>query len=67
MHTLAWASIETCALYVLNAGFAGRREKRVDIAGADLETASRKNWARVWSADVRICSDARPHPIAPRG
>lgn len=34
MHTLAWASIESCVLYVLHAGFAGRTDKRVGIAGA---------------------------------
>ncbi|HET6919360.1 MAG TPA: hypothetical protein VFI46_07830 [Jiangellaceae bacterium] len=34
MHTLAWLSIESCVLYVLYAGFAGRTDKRVGIAGA---------------------------------
>lgn len=34
VHTLAWASIESCVLYVLYAGFAGRTDKRVGIAGA---------------------------------
>ena len=34
VHTLAWLSIESCVLYVLYAGFAGRTDKRVAIAGA---------------------------------
>jgi hypothetical protein len=34
VHTLAWLSIESCVLYVLYAGFAGRTDKRVGIAGA---------------------------------
>ena len=34
VHTLAWASIKSCVLYVLYAGFAGRTDKRVGIAGA---------------------------------
>lgn len=34
VHTLAWASIESCVLYVLYAGFQGRTDKRVGIAGA---------------------------------
>lgn len=34
VHTLAWASIEACVLYVLHAGFAGRTDKRVGIAAA---------------------------------
>jgi hypothetical protein len=34
VHTLAWASIESCVLYVLYAGFVGRTDKRVSIAGA---------------------------------
>jgi hypothetical protein len=34
VHTLAWLSIESCVLYVLYAGFAGRTDKRVSIAGA---------------------------------
>jgi hypothetical protein len=34
VHTLAWLSIESCVLYVLIAGFAGRTGKRVGIAGA---------------------------------
>jgi hypothetical protein len=34
VHTFAWASIESCVLYVLYAGFAGRTDKRVGIAGA---------------------------------
>ena len=33
VHTLAWASIESCVIYVLVAGFAGRTDKRVGIAG----------------------------------
>lgn len=33
VHTLAWLSIESCVLYVLYAGFAGRTDKRVAIAG----------------------------------
>lgn len=31
-HTLAWLSIESCVVYVLYAGFAGRTDKRVGIA-----------------------------------
>lgn len=31
-HTLAWASIEACVLYVLYAGFAGRTDRRAGIA-----------------------------------
>lgn len=34
VHTLAWASIESCVLYALFAGMAGRTDKRVGIAGA---------------------------------
>ncbi len=34
VHTLAWLSIESCVVYVLYAGFAGRTDKRVGIAGA---------------------------------
>lgn len=34
VHTLAWASIESCVLYVLQAGLAGRTDKRVGIATA---------------------------------
>jgi hypothetical protein len=34
VHTLAWASIELCVLYVLYAGFVGRTDRRVGIAGA---------------------------------
>lgn len=34
VHTLAWLSIESCVLYVLYAGFAGRTDKRAGIAGA---------------------------------
>lgn len=33
-HTLAWVSIESCVVYVLYAGFAGRTDKRVGIAGS---------------------------------
>lgn len=33
-HTLAWLSIESCVVYVLCAGFAGRTDKRVGIAAA---------------------------------
>lgn len=32
-HTLAWASIEACVLYVLYTGLAGRTDKRVGFAG----------------------------------
>ena len=32
-HTLAWASIESCVLYVLFAGLAGRTDRRVAMAG----------------------------------
>lgn len=34
VHTLAWLSIESCVLYVLYTGLAGRTDKRVGIAGA---------------------------------
>ena len=34
VHTLAWASFESCVLYVLVAGLAGRTDRRVAIAGA---------------------------------
>lgn len=34
VHTLAWASIEFCVLYVLAAGLAGRTDKRVGIAAS---------------------------------
>jgi hypothetical protein len=33
VHTLAWASIESCVLYVLSAGLAGRTDRRVGVAG----------------------------------
>ena len=32
VHTLAWLSIESCVLYVLYAGFAGRSNRRAGIA-----------------------------------
>jgi hypothetical protein len=31
-HTLAWLSIESCVVYVLYAGIAGRTDRRVGIA-----------------------------------
>lgn len=34
VHTLAWLSIESCVVYVLYVGFAGRTDKRVGIAAA---------------------------------
>jgi hypothetical protein len=34
VHTLAWLSIESCVIYVLSAGFAGRTDRRVGIAAA---------------------------------
>lgn len=34
VHTLAWLSIESCVVFVLCAGFAGRTDKRVGIAAA---------------------------------
>lgn len=34
VHTLAWLSIESCFVFVLCAGFAGRTDKRVGIAAA---------------------------------
>lgn len=34
VHTLAWLSIESCVLYLLYTGFAGRTGKRAGIAGA---------------------------------
>ncbi|GAA4413625.1 hypothetical protein GCM10023168_36590 [Fodinibacter luteus] len=34
VHTLAWVSIESCVLYVLVAGMAGRTNKRVGLAAA---------------------------------
>ena len=33
VHPLAWLSIESCLVYVLYAGFAGRTGKRAGIAG----------------------------------
>jgi hypothetical protein len=33
VHTLAWASIESCVLYVLYAGLRGRTGRRAGIAG----------------------------------
>lgn len=33
-HTLAWLSIESCVVYVLYTGFAGRTDRRVGIAAA---------------------------------
>lgn len=33
-HTLAWLSIESCVVYALHAGFAGRTDKRVGMAAA---------------------------------
>ena len=38
VHTLAWASIESCVLYVLYSGFAGRTDRRVGLAGAVVAT-----------------------------
>jgi hypothetical protein len=32
-HTFAWASIESCVLYVLYAGLRGRTDRRAGIAG----------------------------------
>ena len=32
IHTLAWASIESCVVYVLWAGLRGRTDKRVGVA-----------------------------------
>jgi hypothetical protein len=34
IHTLAWVSIESCVLYLLYTGFAGRTGRRAGIAGA---------------------------------
>lgn len=34
VHTLAWLSIQSCVLYVLYTGFAGRTDKRVGIASS---------------------------------
>jgi len=34
VHTLAWLSIESCVLYVLYAGFAGRSNRRAGFAAA---------------------------------
>lgn len=34
VHTLAWLSIESCVLYVLYTGLAGRTDRRVGMAGA---------------------------------
>lgn len=31
-HTLAWLSIESCVVYVLYSGFAGRTDRRVGLA-----------------------------------
>jgi hypothetical protein len=33
-HTAAWLSIESCVVYVLGAGFAGRSDRRVAAAAA---------------------------------
>jgi hypothetical protein len=33
-HTLVWLSIESCVVYVLYEGFAGRTGRRVGVAGA---------------------------------
>jgi hypothetical protein len=33
-HTLAWLSIESCVVYVLYAGIAGRTDRRVGMAAA---------------------------------
>lgn len=33
-HTLAWLSVESCVVYVLYAGFAGRTDRRVGVAAA---------------------------------
>jgi hypothetical protein len=34
LHTAAWLSIESCVVYVLGAGFAGRSDRRVAAAAA---------------------------------
>lgn len=34
VHTLAWFSIESCVVYVLIAGLAGRTDRRVGVAAA---------------------------------
>src|ERR1700755_1927679 len=34
IHTLAWLSIESCVIYTLYAGFAGRTDKRAAAAAA---------------------------------
>ncbi|MGN6577994.1 MAG: hypothetical protein ACTHKG_20165 [Nocardioides sp.] len=34
IHTLAWLSIESCVVYVLYAGLAGRTDKRAGVAAA---------------------------------
>ena len=34
VHTLAWLSIESCVVYVLYAGFAGRTDRRAGVAAA---------------------------------
>jgi hypothetical protein len=34
LHTVAWLSIESCVVYVLYAGFAGRSDRRVGAAAA---------------------------------
>ena len=34
VHTVAWASIEACVVYVLGAGLRGRTDRRVAVAAA---------------------------------
>ena len=38
LHTLAWLSIESCVVYLLITGLAGRTDKRVGIAAAVVTT-----------------------------
>ncbi|WP_286132620.1 hypothetical protein [Arthrobacter sp. OY3WO11] len=38
VHTLAWLSIESCVVYLLITGLAGRTDKRVGLAAAVVTT-----------------------------
>lgn len=40
VHTLAWLSIESCVVYVLFTGLAGRTDRRVGAAAAVVATES---------------------------
>jgi hypothetical protein len=40
LHTVIWASIESCVVYVLLAGLVGRTDRRVGLAGAVVAAES---------------------------